>query len=63
MPDEGQWDSYFARVEDKVASFFVRLDLMESGINPRLSNRVWVRLKMKDPRDDGLSSASEAQAL
>jgi hypothetical protein len=56
-----RWDQYFCELDGLTASFVVDLDL-----NPPLRNRPYVlrvRVKMIDPRQDGLSSDEEAQTL
>lgn len=56
-----RWDQYFCEVDGSTASFVVDLDL-----NPPVKNRPYVlriRVKMIDPREDGLSSDEEAQTL
>jgi regulator of RNase E activity RraB len=58
-----EWDFYFARVNDAVASIFVDL-----GVKPEapIEARPWllfVWLRLDKPRPDGLSSSEEAQKL
>jgi regulator of RNase E activity RraB len=57
------WDFYFLRVDDKPAS--ISLDLGLSKIAPmREYPRLgWVRVYMKSPRHDGLSSQEEFDVL
>lgn len=58
-----QWDFYFARVNDKLASFFVDLGIRDSA--PDASNPwlLWVRVYFNSPREDGLSSSEESDTL
>lgn len=58
-----RWDFYFCTVDDRPASIFVNLDLEREAPLPGLSYVASVRILMKNPRPDGLSSADEAAAL
>ena len=57
------WDFYFLRVDDKPASIYVDLGAHRSAPNPKLPHMAYVRLHMREPRDDGLSSQGEFDAL
>lgn len=58
-----QWDFYFARVNDKLASLFVDLGVGNSA--PDTSNPwlLWAWVYFSAPREDGLSSSQEAPLL
>jgi regulator of RNase E activity RraB len=57
------WDFYFARVDDEIASLYVDLGIARDA--PLASHPLlgWVRVEMQDPRPDGLSSDAEFDAL
>jgi uncharacterized protein DUF695/regulator of ribonuclease activity B len=57
------WDFYFARVNDAVASIFVDLSLKPYAPNEKRPWLLWVWVEMQAPRPDGLSSAEEAPKL
>jgi regulator of RNase E activity RraB len=58
-----RWDFYFLRVDDKPASIYLDLGAHESAPNPKLTHMAYVRLHMREARDDGLSSQTEFDAL
>lgn len=62
MKDE--WDFYFCKVNDVVASISVDLGL-RSNSKPLLTRKmlIWVWVKMKFPRGDGLSDSVEFDTL
>jgi regulator of RNase E activity RraB len=57
------WDFYFLHVDDKAASIFVDLGAITSAPNSNLPYMAYVRLNMKSPRADGLSSQEEYDSL
>lgn len=57
------WDFYFLRVDDKPASIYVDLGAHGFAPNPKLPHMAYVRLRMREPRSDGLSSREEFDAL
>lgn len=57
------WDFYFCRVDDRLASKFVDLGALELAPVERLPYMAYVRLPMNAPRNDGLSSQGEFDAL
>lgn len=57
------WDFYFLQVDDKPASIYLDLGARDFAPNPELPHMAYVRLHMKHPRDDGLSSREEFDAL
>ncbi len=57
------WDFYFCQVDHKPASLFVDLGLRPDVPMPNLSDLVWVRLRLRHPRPDGLSSDEEFDRL
>jgi len=59
----GNWDFYFCTVDDKVASIFVDLDLIQRAPVAGLDAMVYLRLYLRFPREDGLSSQQEYEAL
>jgi uncharacterized protein (TIGR01619 family) len=58
-----KWNFYFLRVDDKPASIYVNLGAHESAPNPKLTHMAYVRLHMREARDDGLSSQVEFDTL
>jgi hypothetical protein len=58
-----RWDFYFAKIDGDIASIFVNLSLEDEAPVARHTNLLVVRLTMRDPRDDGLSSNEEYAAL
>ena len=61
MSDE--WDFYFARVNDAVASIFVDLGVRADAPLEKRPWLLWVWVEMQSARPDGLSSNEEAQTL
>jgi hypothetical protein len=57
------WDFYFLRVEDKPASIFVDLGIAAEAPIRSLPVMAYLRVYMKAPRPDGLSSREEFEAL
>jgi hypothetical protein len=57
------WDFYFLRVDDKPASIFVDLGIAPEAPIKTLPFMAYVRIYMKNPRSDGLSSQEEFDAL
>lgn len=57
------WEHYFARVDDKIASFLVNISIRDQAPDGGLPFVAYVRLHMNSPRDDGLSSNDEADLL
>ena len=57
------WDFYFCNVDDRPASIFVDLGLAAEAPLPELPVVGYVRIHMRTPRDDGLSSQAEFEAL
>jgi uncharacterized protein (TIGR01619 family) len=58
-----QWDFYFARVDDAVASIFVDLGIRDEAPVEARPWLVWVSLTMRAARPDGLSSNEESETL
>jgi len=61
MSDE--WDSYFANVNDELASLFVDLGIRDSVPDPLRRHLTWCWVYLNQPRQDGLSSVDEAPML
>jgi len=57
------WDFYFLRVDDQPASIFVDLGVFEHAPDASLPYMAYVRVHMHSPREDGLSSQEEFDAL
>lgn len=58
-----QWDIYFGKANDELASFCVDLgihDMTPIADKPYL---IWVWIRMQNPREDGLSTNAEFQTL
>ncbi len=60
---EHEWDFYFCLVEDRPASVFLDLSLRDSSQIDGVQELVWVRVGLRQPRTDGLSSKEEMPAL
>ncbi|ANH67134.1 DUF695 domain-containing protein [Mitsuaria sp. 7] len=57
------WDFYSALVDDKPASIYVDLGAEALAPVAALSHMAYLRLRMRQPRDDGLSSQAEFDQL
>jgi regulator of RNase E activity RraB len=57
------WDFYFLQVDDQPASIYVDLGARAAAPVAGLPHMAYVRLRMRDPRDDGLSSREEFDTL
>jgi hypothetical protein len=57
------WDFYFAKVNDAVASIFVDLGLKADAPNEKRPWLLWIWVDLRAPRADGLSSAEEAPGM
>ena len=60
---ESRWDFYQCRVDGDAASIYVDLGWANSAPAPSMSNMAYVRVRMRHPRADGLSSQDEFEAL
>lgn len=60
---EDDWNSYFCKVNDSLASIYLNMGLMQDA--PMLSKNwlLWVWVYFNQPRPDGLSSSDEAPVL
>lgn len=61
MSDE--WDFYPLRVDDQPASIFVNLSLAKMAPISGKPHMSYISIRMRQPREDGLSSQEEFQAL
>ncbi len=61
MSDE--WGFYFCRVDNRPASMFVDLGIRQDVPVADLSELAWLRLYMRQPREDGLSGKEEYDRL
>ena len=57
------WDFYFCRVEDHPASIFVDLGIRDQVPIADLGDMAWLRLHLRQPREDGLSGEEEYPRL
>src|SRR5438045_1907083 len=57
------WDFYLCRVDGEVASIFVDLGVAAETPIPTLPHLAFIRLYMRSPRADGLSSQDEFGVL
>ena len=57
------WDFYFCRVDNEPESIFVDLGIREEVPIAGLPHLAWLRLYMRMPRPDGLSSNAEYETL
>src|SRR5256885_514723 len=60
---EGEWDFYFTEIEDRPASIALDLSIIERAPVKSLPRFVVVTIPMREPREDGLTTNDEAQAL
>ena len=57
MSDE--WDFYLCQVEDLPASLFVNLGIDQDVPIADLDEMAWLRVYLRQPREDGLSGKEE----
>ena len=57
------WDFYLCRIDDSLSSIFLNLALRDGAPDPHRPHLLWIRVPMRSPRPDGLSSAEEAEQL
>lgn len=57
------WDFYFLRVNDVLASIYVDLGIQANAPVAALPHLAYIRLHLNLPRDDGLSSQAEYKQL
>ncbi|MGJ7901809.1 DUF695 domain-containing protein [Lysobacter sp. 1R34A] len=57
------WDFYFCNIDDEPASIFVDLGLAKEAPIAGLTLAAALRVQMRQPREDGLSSQEEFRAL
>lgn len=57
------WDFYLCKVDDKPASIFLDLNAFEIATASEFPSIAYIRVKMNQPRADGLSSQEEYEAL
>jgi uncharacterized protein (TIGR01619 family) len=58
-----QWDFYPSRVDGEPASIYVDLSHIDEAPRENAPDMVWLRLTMRAPREDGLSSQHEYEVL
>lgn len=57
------WQSYLCKVNDELASVYVDLGLESSEPLLETSKLIWLWIRLNHPREDGLSSDEELDAL
>lgn len=57
------WDFYLCHVEDTTASQFVDLGIHDEAPLPGLEEMAYLRLQLREPRDDGLADRGEFERL
>ena len=57
------WDFYLCAVDDQAASIFLDLGVAAEAPLPGLRHLAWVRVTLRSPRPDGLSSQEEFETL
>jgi uncharacterized protein (TIGR01619 family) len=57
------WDFYFLKVNDELSSIFVDLGVVNKAPLIELPFLATLRIRMRDPRADGLSSGEEFESL
>src|SRR5262245_18819762 len=61
--EHGRWASYFANVNDKLASIALDLDLRgQAPVNGK-PHLLWVWVDLRSPKPNGLSDSGEFDAL
>lgn len=60
---EEDWDFYRLRVNDRPASIFLNLSLKQAAPMPGYNRCAYLQVKMRKPREDGLSSQEEYDDL
>lgn len=63
MAREGRWNFYALRVDDQPASIYLDLSLADEVATDEYPVMARLRVEMREPRDDGLSSQQEFDAL
>ncbi|MCH6484995.1 DUF695 domain-containing protein [Pseudoxanthomonas sp. LH2527] len=63
MAREGRWNFYALRVDDQPASIYLDLSLADEVRVDEYPVMAWLRVEMREPREDGLSSQQEFDAL
>lgn len=63
MATDGRWDFYFLRVDDQPASIYLDLSRIDVAPMPHFPVMAYVRIAMRSPREDGLSSQEEFDDL
>jgi uncharacterized protein (TIGR01619 family) len=58
-----RWNSYFLLVDNEPASIFVNLGIAKSAPLVDFQNMAYLRIKLKNPRTDGLSNEDEYHDL
>jgi uncharacterized protein (TIGR01619 family) len=61
--EHGRWASYFANVNDRLASIALDLDLRGEAPNKSKPLLLWVWVYLRSPKPDGLSDDSEFDVL
>ena len=59
-PSKDEWDFYFSNVNDVLSSLMVNLSAIARAPDRAKPWLLWVWVHMREPREDGLSSDSEA---
>lgn len=62
MKIEG-WNHYLCNMNDQIASVYLNLDLKDFPLKEEFSELNWYWIKLKKPREDGLSSNDEFDCL
>jgi hypothetical protein len=57
------WQSYLCKVNDELASIYVDLGFASTAPLPETPKLVWLWIRLNHPREDGLSSDEEFDAL
>lgn len=60
---KSDWQSYLCKVNDELASVYVDLGLGSVAPVPETSKLAWLWIRLNYPREDGLSSDEEFDAL
>lgn len=62
-PPKDDWDFYFSNVNDVLSSLMVNLSAIDRAPDRAKPWLLWVWVHLREPREDGLSSETEAPTL
>lgn len=57
------WDIYFGYIDNKIASVVLDLDIWQEIDNEKFNHSFCLRLKLKEPNEDGFPIGKEAEVI